>query len=220
MTFAEMLPTAQSLSRVEKLRLIQQLAEDLAHAEEATPLIPDHSYPLWSPDQAYEAAVVLLVHAGSGTERAVPEIRERYPFVERPPGSGASGLAPVLPTRLIGTKSDSGPALIPTHSSDEGPGTSSSSSATNPTSALLQSGRPGSRSRSLSSLEARSRRSVSSPIAAISAGSDLRGAGEPRADRAWLLPRTGAQSDYLAAGIAPRTHLFPFGIRAMVDPLH
>lgn len=60
MTFAEMLPTTRTLSRVEKLRLIQTLAEDLAQAEESTPLIPNENHALWSPDRAYDAAAVLL----------------------------------------------------------------------------------------------------------------------------------------------------------------
>jgi hypothetical protein len=70
MTFAEMLPRARALSRVEKLRLIQQLAEDLVQAEESTPLIPEQTYPLWSPDQAYDAAADLLrALEAEGTEQ-------------------------------------------------------------------------------------------------------------------------------------------------------
>jgi hypothetical protein len=60
MSLAEMLPQARALSRIDKLRLIQQLAEDLAQAEEPTPFVADQTYPLWSPDQAYDAAAVLL----------------------------------------------------------------------------------------------------------------------------------------------------------------
>jgi hypothetical protein len=40
--------------------LIQLLAEDLARAEESTTLMPAQTYPLWSPDRAYEAAGALL----------------------------------------------------------------------------------------------------------------------------------------------------------------
>jgi hypothetical protein len=60
MSFVEMLPIFRTLSRVEKLQLIQLLADDLAQAEESTPLMPGRAYPLWSPDRAYEAAGVLL----------------------------------------------------------------------------------------------------------------------------------------------------------------
>jgi len=60
MTFAEMLPTVRALSRIDKLRLIQQLAEELAQAEETMPFAANQEYPLWSPDRAYDAAAVLL----------------------------------------------------------------------------------------------------------------------------------------------------------------
>jgi hypothetical protein len=60
MSFVEMLPSVRALSRIEKLQLIQLLAEDLARAEESTILMAGQSYPLWSPDRAYEAADVLL----------------------------------------------------------------------------------------------------------------------------------------------------------------
>jgi hypothetical protein len=60
MSFVEMLPIVRSLSRIEKLQLIQLLADDLAQAEESPPLMAGRTYPLWSPDRAYEAADVLL----------------------------------------------------------------------------------------------------------------------------------------------------------------
>jgi hypothetical protein len=60
MLLSELLPQARALSRIDKLRLIQQLAEDLAQAEESTPFIADRIDPLWSIDQAYEAAAVLM----------------------------------------------------------------------------------------------------------------------------------------------------------------
>jgi hypothetical protein len=40
--------------------MIQLLAEDLAQAEESTPFAAGQTYPLWSPDRAYDAAAVLL----------------------------------------------------------------------------------------------------------------------------------------------------------------
>ena len=60
MSFVEMLPEVRALSRIDKLRLIQLLAEDLAQAEEPTLFAAGKSYPVWSPDRAYDAADVLL----------------------------------------------------------------------------------------------------------------------------------------------------------------
>lgn len=60
MSFLELLPEVQALSRLDKLRLIRLLAEDLAQSEEAMPLKPGQEYPLWSPDRAFDAAAVLL----------------------------------------------------------------------------------------------------------------------------------------------------------------
>jgi len=60
MTFVEMLPTVRALSRLEKLRLIQLLAEDLAQIEQTTCFEAGQTYPLWSPDRAFDAAAVLL----------------------------------------------------------------------------------------------------------------------------------------------------------------
>ena len=60
MSFVEMLPEVRALSRIDKLRLIQILAEDLAQAEESTLFEAGVTYPLWSPDRAYDAAAVLL----------------------------------------------------------------------------------------------------------------------------------------------------------------
>jgi hypothetical protein len=56
---AELIPEAKSLSRVDKLRLIQVLAEDLAtHENGAIPA--DQKYEVWSPDTAFSAADVML----------------------------------------------------------------------------------------------------------------------------------------------------------------
>ncbi len=60
MSLVELLPTVRSLSRYDKLRLIQLLAVDLAQAEEPPPIPAGQSYPLWSPDRAFDAAAVLL----------------------------------------------------------------------------------------------------------------------------------------------------------------
>jgi hypothetical protein len=59
MSLAEVLPEVQSLSRLDKLRLIQLLAQELEW--EAGGLIePGRSYPLPSPDRAFAAAETLL----------------------------------------------------------------------------------------------------------------------------------------------------------------
>ena len=56
---AELIPDAKSLSRSDKLRLIQVLADDLAAAEGAA-LRSDRSQAVWSPDHAFDAADVML----------------------------------------------------------------------------------------------------------------------------------------------------------------
>jgi hypothetical protein len=70
MSIVEMMPSVRALSRIEKLQLIQLLAEDLARTEESTTLMPDQCYPLRSPDRAYEAADVLLRELDA--ERTLP----------------------------------------------------------------------------------------------------------------------------------------------------
>ena len=56
---AELIPDAKSLSRVDKLRLIQLLAEELA-SDEGTDIKANQSYAVWSPDSAFNAADVML----------------------------------------------------------------------------------------------------------------------------------------------------------------
>jgi hypothetical protein len=56
---AELIPEAKSLSRVDKLRLIQLLAEELA-GDEGGHITADQSYAVWSPDSAFAAADVML----------------------------------------------------------------------------------------------------------------------------------------------------------------
>ena len=56
---AELLPEARSLSRTDKLRLIQVLAQDLA-GDEGTGVEAGHDYAVWSPDRAFDAADVML----------------------------------------------------------------------------------------------------------------------------------------------------------------
>jgi hypothetical protein len=58
MALAEVLPEVQSLSRLDKIRLIQFLARELEREDEI--IQPGRSYPVWSPDQAFSAAASLL----------------------------------------------------------------------------------------------------------------------------------------------------------------
>jgi hypothetical protein len=59
MSLAEVLPEVQALSRADKLRVIQFLAQELAR-EEGCPIEPGRSYPVWSPDSAFAAAAALM----------------------------------------------------------------------------------------------------------------------------------------------------------------
>ncbi|HEY1375391.1 MAG TPA: hypothetical protein VGF55_01275 [Gemmataceae bacterium] len=59
MSLTEVLPEIQTLSRLDKLRLIQILAQELK-GEEETLIEPGRSYPVWSPDRAFTAAAELL----------------------------------------------------------------------------------------------------------------------------------------------------------------
>ena len=52
MSLTEMLPELHSLSRLDKIRLIQFLARDLER-DEAELIEPGQSYPVWSPDRAW-----------------------------------------------------------------------------------------------------------------------------------------------------------------------
>ena len=56
---AEILPAAKTLSRAERYRLIQLLAEDLAR-EDHFGVIPGGEYEIWSPYDADEAAQTAL----------------------------------------------------------------------------------------------------------------------------------------------------------------
>ncbi len=59
MSLVEVLPEVQSLSRQEKIRLIQFLAQELEQ-DESSLIEPGRSYPVWSPDRAFTAAALLL----------------------------------------------------------------------------------------------------------------------------------------------------------------
>ena len=59
MSLAEVLPDVQSLSRLDKIRLIQFLAQDL-ELDAMGPIEPGRCYPVSSPDRAFSAAATLL----------------------------------------------------------------------------------------------------------------------------------------------------------------
>jgi hypothetical protein len=59
MSLAQVLPEVQSLSRLETIRLIQILAQDLERDESGL-IESGRSYPVWSPDRAFTAAAALL----------------------------------------------------------------------------------------------------------------------------------------------------------------
>jgi hypothetical protein len=59
MSLSEVLPEVQTLSRLDKIRLIQFLARELER-DEGSLIEPGRSYPVWSPDRAFTAAAALL----------------------------------------------------------------------------------------------------------------------------------------------------------------
>lgn len=59
MTIVELLPQLQALPRVEKLRAVQFLIDEIAREEAIPTLIPGADYPVWSPYAASEAAKTL-----------------------------------------------------------------------------------------------------------------------------------------------------------------
>jgi hypothetical protein len=59
MSLAQVLPEVQSLSRMDKIRLIQFLAQELER-DDSCVIEPGQSYPVWSPDTAYSAASALM----------------------------------------------------------------------------------------------------------------------------------------------------------------
>ena len=59
MSLTEVLPRVQSLSKLDKIRLIQILAQDLER-DEGGLIEPGRSYPVWSPDRAFAAAAAML----------------------------------------------------------------------------------------------------------------------------------------------------------------
>lgn len=59
MSLTEVFSEVQTLSRLDKIRLIQFLAQELERDEGAL-IEPNRSYPVWSPDRAFTSAAALL----------------------------------------------------------------------------------------------------------------------------------------------------------------
>ena len=59
MSLTEVLPDIQMLTRLDKIRLIRLLAQELERDEDGL-IEPGRSYPVWSPDRAFTAAAALL----------------------------------------------------------------------------------------------------------------------------------------------------------------
>lgn len=60
MSLIELLTTARTLCRADRIRLVQYLIADLAREEGITPLEEGTAYPIWTPLQAFEAAATML----------------------------------------------------------------------------------------------------------------------------------------------------------------
>ncbi len=59
MSFLEMLPEIQALSRLDKIRLMQFLSRAIGEGDESL-IESGQLYPVWSPDRAFRAAIALL----------------------------------------------------------------------------------------------------------------------------------------------------------------
>ena len=59
MSLSEVLPEVRGLSRLDKIRLIRFLAQELEQ-DEGDLIEAGQSYPVWSPDLAFSAAAALL----------------------------------------------------------------------------------------------------------------------------------------------------------------
>ncbi|MCE9552755.1 MAG: hypothetical protein K8T91_05190 [Planctomycetes bacterium] len=59
MTLDDVLPKILSLSRVDRLQLVRLLVADLAQEDEVPLFIEGQDYPVWSPFDSTEAAVIL-----------------------------------------------------------------------------------------------------------------------------------------------------------------
>ena len=83
MSLPELPPSIRSLTRADKLRLIQLLAADMAREDGIEREVSDQTVPIWSPHEAFQGAATLL--------RAIDQPRSgltSQPGVaQRPPGT-------------------------------------------------------------------------------------------------------------------------------------
>jgi hypothetical protein len=77
MSLTDVLPEVQTLSRFDKIRLIQFLAHELER-DEAALIEPGRSHPIWSPDKAFTAAAALLQAL---EENEAPAWQSQHAFV-------------------------------------------------------------------------------------------------------------------------------------------
>lgn len=59
MSLAEVLPDVRSLSRDDKVQLLQLLTQELSATDPSALLTPGQAYPVWSPVDAFAAADAL-----------------------------------------------------------------------------------------------------------------------------------------------------------------
>ena len=71
MSFAEILPAVHALPRVDKLRLLQVLADDIAQVEGLAVFQPGVAYPLLTPYTGHDAAVALQKMLDEEKEKSV-----------------------------------------------------------------------------------------------------------------------------------------------------
>jgi len=60
MSLLDLLATAKTLCRADKIRLVQYLVDDLAREEGVASLETGAAYPIWTPVHAFEAAATML----------------------------------------------------------------------------------------------------------------------------------------------------------------
>jgi len=60
MSLAELIPNLQKLEKADKLRALQFLLLELAKEEGISLFIPNVSYPIWTPHNAFGAANTLM----------------------------------------------------------------------------------------------------------------------------------------------------------------
>ena len=70
MSLIELLTSARTLCRADRIRLVQYLVADLAREEGVTSLEEGTAYPIWTPLHSFEAASTMLEVLGKqNTER-------------------------------------------------------------------------------------------------------------------------------------------------------